>query len=127
MTRVTMVIALVVLCVAPSGTVAAAPLAALPATVRVNVAGLGGSYAKVGAATGSLTVTDPEGKVLYRGDGFAVTRLNVRRLADPEHTLATVPDPVASGIEGRRQQIAARRQSHPRGQGVPRHPGAEHR
>src|SRR5207245_10235122 len=50
-----------------------------------------------------------DGTVAYRGNGFAVTRLGVRRLADPTRTIATVPDPGSSDIEDRRNQAAARR------------------
>ena len=109
--RLAVVIAPLVLVVAvivPARDAAAAPLAAVPDTVRVNVAGLGASYAKIGA-TGSLTVMTADGTVAYRGNGFAVTRLGVRRLADPTRTIATVPDPGSSDIEDRRNQAAARR------------------
>jgi stage II sporulation protein D len=57
----------------------AAPLAALPATVRVNVAGLGTSYAVIGS-TGTLTVTQPDGTLVYRGIARTVARRNVRRI-----------------------------------------------
>ena len=109
--RLAVVIAPLVLVVAvivPARDAVAAPLAAVPGTVRVNVAGLGASYAKIGA-TGSLTVMTADGTVAYRGNGFAVTRLGVRRLADPTRTIATVPDPGSSDIEDRRNQAAARR------------------
>ena len=108
MARVTLVVALVVLSILPPRIVAAAPLAALPDTVRVNVAGLGARYARIGA-TGSLTVTNAEGTVVYTGNGFAVTRLGVRRLADPERTIVTLPDPGANDIEDRRGRAAGRR------------------
>lgn len=108
MGRLALVAALVVLAVAPTRDAAAAPLLAVPDTVRVNVAGLGASYAKIGA-TGSLTVTTPERTVAYRGSAFAVTRLGVRRLTDPARTVVTVPDPGPSAIEDRRNQAAARR------------------
>jgi stage II sporulation protein D len=71
---------------------AAAPLSALPANVRVNIAGLGTSYAKIGS-TGSLVVTTGDGTILYRGFANTVARRNVRRLADPSHAVASVPDP----------------------------------
>ena len=109
--RLAVVIAPLVLVVAvivPARDAVAAPLAAVPGTVRVNVAGLGASYAKIGA-TDSLTVMTADGTVAYRGNGFAVTRLGVRRLADPTRTIATVPDPGSSDIEDRRNQAAARR------------------
>src|SRR5687767_7750110 len=57
----------------------AAPLAALPATVRVNVSGLGTTYAVIGS-TGTLTVTQPDGTLVYRGIARTVARRNVRRV-----------------------------------------------
>jgi stage II sporulation protein D len=105
---VPLVVAVIALTVAPSRDAAAAPLLAVPDTVRVNIAGLGGSYAKIGA-TGSFTVTTPEGTVAYRGSAFAVTRLGVQRLTDPARTVVTIPDPGPSAIEDRRNRAAARR------------------
>lgn len=58
---------------------AAASLAALPATIRVNVAGLGTTYAVIGS-TGTLTVTQPDGTLVYRGIARTVARRNVRRV-----------------------------------------------
>ena len=58
---------------------AASPLAALPATIRVNVAGLGTSYAVIGS-TGTLTVVQPDGTLVYRGTLRTVARRNVRRV-----------------------------------------------
>jgi stage II sporulation protein D len=57
----------------------AAPLAAVPATVRVNVSLYGTSYALIGS-TGTMTVTTEEGKVLYKGGQRMVARTNVQRL-----------------------------------------------
>ena len=57
---------------------AAAPTLALPATVRVNVAGLGLSHALISAPS-ALTVTGPDGGTLYTGRGQALARLGVRR------------------------------------------------
>ena len=54
-------------------------LAALPATIRVNVAGLGTTYAVIGS-TGTLTVTQPDGTLVYRGIARTVARRNVRRI-----------------------------------------------
>src|SRR5688572_12396519 len=70
----------------------AAPLAALPQSVRVNIAGLGTTYAKIGS-TGSIVVTLEDGRVLYSGFGNTITRRGVRRLADPSRAVAAVPDP----------------------------------
>lgn len=58
---------------------AAAPLAALPSTIRVNVAGLGTSYAII-ASTGILSVTRPDGTLVYSGQDRTVARRNVRRV-----------------------------------------------
>lgn len=55
----------------------AAPLAALPATVRVNIAGLGTSYAVI-SSTATLSAIGPDGTLLYRGTGRTITRTNVR-------------------------------------------------
>lgn len=57
----------------------AAPLAAVPAKVRVNVSLYGTSYALIGS-TGSMTVTTEDGKVLYKGGQRMVARTNVQRL-----------------------------------------------
>ena len=57
----------------------AAPLAALPATVRVNVSGLGTTYAVIGS-TGTLIATRPDGTLIYRGIARTVARRNVRRV-----------------------------------------------
>lgn len=60
---------------------AAAPLRALPATVRVNVAGLGIVSGRFGS-TGTLVATQPDGTALYRGGAAVVARTNVYRLKD---------------------------------------------
>jgi len=57
----------------------AAPLAAMPATVRVNVSLYGTSYALIGS-TGAMTATTEDGKVLYKGGQRMVARTNVQRL-----------------------------------------------
>lgn len=57
----------------------AAPLEALPATIRVNVSGLGTSYAVIGS-TGTVSVTRPDGTVVYRGVARTLSRRNVRRV-----------------------------------------------
>ena len=58
----------------------AARLPALPATVRVNVAGLGTSYAVI-ASTGTISAIGPDGTLLYRGTGKTLARTNVRSVA----------------------------------------------
>ena len=58
----------------------AASLPALPTTVRVNVAGLGTSYAVI-ASTGTISAIGPDGMLLYRGTGKTLARTNVRSVA----------------------------------------------
>ena len=58
---------------------AGSTLHALPATVRVNVAGLGVSYAVI-ASTGTVSAIAPDGTLLYRGGGKTLARTNVRRV-----------------------------------------------
>jgi len=71
----------------------AARLPAVPDTVRVNIAGLGVSYAEIGS-TGAMTVTAADGKVLYKGQQRTLTRRNVRRA---EGTIVQLP-PAKDGI-----------------------------
>lgn len=63
-----------------SAPAAAAPLAALPPTVRVNVAGLGVVAARI-HSNGALRVTGPDGAELYRGNATVVARRDVYRPA----------------------------------------------
>jgi len=72
----------------------AAPLRALPQTVRVNVSGLGTSYAVIGS-TGTLTVTQPDGTLVYRGIARTVARRNVRRVEG----VPLVPQPASDPEE----------------------------
>jgi len=65
---------------------AATRLTALPATVRVNVAGLGTSYAVI-SSSGTMTATAPDGTVLYRGGGRTVSRTNVRKVVGADLVL----------------------------------------
>jgi len=58
----------------------AASLPALPTAVRVNVAGLGTSYAVI-ASTGTISAIGPDGTLLYRGTGKTLARTNVRSVA----------------------------------------------
>jgi stage II sporulation protein D len=75
-------VALIVVSLAlPPRLAEAAPLRALPATVRVNVAGLGTVSARIGS-TGALRVMGPDGAVLYTGGADTVARTNVYRLAE---------------------------------------------
>lgn len=55
-----------------------APATALPATIRVNVAGLGVSRVLIASAS-TLTLTAPDGHMLYRGPAPILVRLGVRR------------------------------------------------
>ena len=87
------ILAIALVCVAlPARPAAAAPLAALPSTVRVNIAGLGTTAARIGS-TGSLIVTKDDGAVVYTGSATTVARRGVRRLADPSQAVAGLRDP----------------------------------
>ena len=70
---------------------AAAPLAAVPATVRVNISGLGVKYARIGSLTGVLTVTRPGGGLVYQGYLSTLIRTEVKRLANPGGRAAKLP------------------------------------
>ncbi len=83
------------------GPAAAAPLAALPPTIRVNVAGLGTSYAVI-ASTGSISVTRPDGTLVYRGPAPTVARRNVRRVEG----VAAIPPPGTGGDREERMDRA---------------------
>lgn len=61
-------------------------LPALPTTVRVNVAGLGTSYAVI-SSSGTMTATAPDGTILYRGGGRTVSRTNVRTVVGADLVL----------------------------------------
>jgi len=99
-----LVIALVITAL-PARLAIAAPLTALPSTVRVNIAGLGTTSARIGS-TGSLVVTLDDGTALYRGSASTITRRGVRRLADASHAAAGLPDP-----EERRNRAAQLREA----------------
>ena len=73
-----------------SGPARAAAMAAVPATVRVNVSLYGTSYALIGS-TGAMTVTTEDGKLLYQGGQRMVARTNVQRLDGGEPV--TLPPP----------------------------------
>lgn len=79
---------LVIAAVLGSGGTAGATtvVTALPATVRVNIAGLGTSYAVI-SSSGTLTATAPDGTVLYRGGGRTLSRTNVRKVAGTDLVL----------------------------------------
>jgi stage II sporulation protein D len=59
--------------------VAASILPALPSTVRVNITGLGVSYAVI-SSTGTVSAIAPDGTLLYRGGGKTLARTNVRKV-----------------------------------------------
>src|SRR2546427_7974976 len=80
-------------------------LAPLPTTIRVNIALLGTTYAKIGS-TGSLTVTKDDGTKLYDGYARTVARRGVRRLADPSRAVISLPDP-----DERRNRVTQLRQA----------------
>jgi len=86
-------VVVIVFAALPQRAGAQTPLAPLPATIRVNIALLGTTYAKIGS-TGSLTVTQVDGTKLYEGYGRTVARRGVRRLADPSRAVVNLPDPV---------------------------------
>lgn len=104
------IISLLVAAALPPAPAAAAPLAALPAKVRVNISLLGTTYAKIGS-TGSLTVAKDDGGTLYQGGANTIARRGVRRLADPGHTAAGVRDP-----EERRSRVGQFREARLRAQ-----------
>ena len=66
---------------AGAGPAAGHALAALPSTVRVNIMGLGTSYAVI-ASTGTISAIAPDGTLLYRGGGKTLARTNVRSVAN---------------------------------------------
>jgi len=87
------------------GVAVAAPLQALPATVRVNVTPNGVSYTVV-ASTGSVTATGPDGAILYRGPLRLVVRTNVRRAEGVALALPPKPESLTPDERlGRRQQL----------------------
>jgi stage II sporulation protein D len=95
----------VVLAAMPELAVAKTPLAPLPTTIRVNIALLGTTYAKIGS-TGSLTVTREDGTKLYDGYARTVARRGVRRLADPSLAVVNLPD-----LDDRRSHVAQLREA----------------
>lgn len=119
MIRATLCATLVVasIAVAPAPAVARS-LAALPATVRVNIAGLGITYGVI-ASTGTLTVTKADGSLVYRGGAPTVVRRNVRRIADagltlPDRSVAVPPEERRSRAALLREARAAARDEGPR-------------
>lgn len=83
----------------------AAPLRALPATIRVNLAGLGTRYAQIGS-TGAHEVRRPDGSVLYAGRSTALARLDTWRVEGAPAALAAGGDDARLD---RRRALAERR------------------
>jgi SpoIID/LytB domain protein len=81
----------------------AATLPALPATVRVNIAGLGTSYMVI-SSTGTISAIAPDGTLLYRGGAKTLARTNVRSVASLGIEL---PSPDASAGQLSRADRAA--------------------
>jgi stage II sporulation protein D len=82
----------------------AAPLAAVPATVRVNVSLYGTSYALIGS-TGTMTVTTEDGKVLYKGGQRMVARTNVQRLEGEPISLPPAHEGMTSEERASRREL----------------------
>jgi stage II sporulation protein D len=61
----------------------ATTLRALPAEVRVNITGLGVTYAVI-SSTGTVTAIAPDGTLLYRGTGKTLARTNVRTVENAD-------------------------------------------
>jgi stage II sporulation protein D len=99
-----LVVALVATCVFPPEA-AAAPMQALPATIRVNVTENGVNYTLI-TSTGNITATGPDGKVLYQGPLRLVARTHVRRAEGV--LLSLPPKPESMTLDermARRQQV----------------------
>ncbi len=113
-----LVIVLVATCLFPPQA-AAAPLPALPATVRVNVTENGINYTLI-TSTGNITAVGPDGTVLYQGPQRLVARTNVRRaegvlLALPPKPERLTPDERIA----RRQQLREARSAELESRGQP--------
>lgn len=83
----------------------AAPLRAVPPTVRVNVTPNGVSYTVV-QSTGTVTATAPDGRVLYKGLQRLVVRTNVRRAEGVAITLPPKPESLTPDERVARRQAA---------------------
>ena len=98
---------------------AAAPGQALPATVRVNVTESGINYTLL-ASTGNVTVTGPDGKVLYQGPLRLVARTNVRRAEGVLLTLPPKPETLTPDERlARRQRLREARTAELETRGAP--------
>jgi len=83
----------------------AAPLQAVPPTVRVNVTPNGVNYTVV-QSTGTVTATGPDGRVLYKGLQRLVVRTNVRRAEGVAITLPPKPETLSPDERIARRQAA---------------------
>jgi stage II sporulation protein D len=98
-----LVVALVAACVFPRQA-SAAPLRALPATVRVNVTSNGVNYTLV-TSTGNVTAATIDGKVLYQGPQRLVVRTGVRRAEGVLISLPPKPESLTPDERLARRQL----------------------
>lgn len=91
-----------------AGPASAAPLPAVPVTVRVNVAGLGIMSGLFGS-TGTVVASAPDGRAVYRGAASVIARTNVHRLKGG----ARLPDrrTPATDAKERRDRLALLREA----------------
>jgi hypothetical protein len=82
----------------------AAPLPAVPATVRVNVTEHGINYTLI-TSTGNITATGPDGKVLYQGPLRLVARTFVRRAEGVLVSLPPQPETLTPDERVARRQL----------------------
>jgi SpoIID/LytB domain protein len=102
--------ALLVMASVAGGTPAAAGLRALPSEIRVNIAGLGLSYAVI-ASTGTISVIAPDGTLLYRGGGKTLARTNVRTVRSSGVELPPRQSAGSLSAEERADRAALRREA----------------
>ncbi len=90
----------------------AMPLAAVPASVRVNISLYGTSYAVIGS-TGAMTATAEDGRLLYKGGQRMVARRNVQRIEGEPVTLPPARTGLSSADRASRLELVreARRAS----------------
>jgi stage II sporulation protein D len=97
----------------------AAPLPAVPATVRVNVTENGINYTLI-TSTGNVTAVGPDGKVLYQGPLRLVARTNVRRAEGVLIGLPPKPETLTPDERlARRQQLRESRNAELESRGQP--------
>lgn len=98
-------VALGIVLALPAAPATAAPLQALPPTVRVNVAGLGVVSARIHSSA-TLRVTGPDGAELYKGNAQVVARRDVyRRASDAAPTDGPRPRGRAESIQHRQMVL----------------------